>query len=266
MALHRQCVWFNLQTQKHVQELGLSTLTMIYAGLFYIATLLLVGGLAYKIFDYSRTPAPLKIPTTPAPTTQAGVVYRMAKEVVLFESLFKSNKWIWVFGWMFHFGLLLVLARHLRYFTEPVWFWVDIVQPFGKYASIMMVAGLAGLLARRFLVDRVRYISTPSDYLMLVLLIVIGLSGMTMTFVAHTDIVALKEFFMGLMYFDVQPVPQDPILLVHLALIALLMLIFPISKLLHAPGVFFSPTRNQADNPREHRHVAAWAARLDQKN
>jgi nitrate reductase gamma subunit len=246
--------------------MGLSTVTMIYAGMFYIATLLLVVGLGYKIFDYSRTPAPLKIPTTPAPTTQKGVVYRMAKEVVLFESLFKSNKWIWVFGWLFHFGLLLVLLRHLRYFTEPVWFWVDIMQPFGKYASIMMVIGLTGLLARRFLVDRVRYISTPSDYLMLVLLIGIGLSGMLMTFVVHTDIVALKGFFMGLMYLDLQPVPQDPILLAHLAMVALLMAIFPISKLLHAPGVFFSPTRNQVDNPREHRHVAAWAARLEQKN
>ncbi|MDO9387598.1 MAG: respiratory nitrate reductase subunit gamma [Thiobacillus sp.] len=241
-------------------------MTMIYAGMFYIATLLLVVGLGYKIFDYSRTPAPLKIPTTPAPTTQKGVVYRMAKEVVLFESLFKSNKWIWVFGWLFHLGLFLVLVRHLRYFTEPVWFWVDIMQPFGKYASIMMVIGLTGLLARRFLVDRVRYISTPSDYLMLVLLIGIGLSGMLMTFVVHTDIVALKAFFMGLMYLDLQPVPQDPILLAHLAMVALLMAIFPISKLLHAPGLFFSPTRNQADNPREHRHLAAWAARLEQKN
>jgi len=101
---------------------------------------------------------------------------------------------------------------------------------------------------------------------MLVLLIAIGLSGMLMTFVVHTDIVALKAFFMGLMYLDVQPIPQDPILLVHLALVALLMVIFPISKLLHAPGLFFSPTRNQVDNPREHRHLAAWAARLDQKN
>lgn len=241
-------------------------MTIIYAGLFYVATLLLVAGLGYKIYDYSRTPAPLKIPTTPAPTTQKGVVYRMAKEVVLFESLFKSNKWIWVFGYLFHFGLFLVLARHLRYFTDPVWSWVGFIQPFGKYASIAMVIGLAGLLARRFLVDRVRYISTPSDYLMLVLLLAIGVSGMLMTFVVHTDIVALKAFFMGLMYFDLQPLPQAPILMVHLALVALLMVIFPISKLLHAPGVFFSPTRNQADDPREHRHIAAWAKRLEQNN
>ena len=239
---------------------------MIYAGIFYTATLLLVGGLAYKIFDYSRTPAPLVIPTTPAPTTQAGVIYRMAKEVVVFESLFKANKWIWVFGWLFHFGLLLVLLRHLRYFTQPVWGWVSVLQPFGKYASFMMVIGLAGLLARRFLVDRVRYISTPSDYLMLVLILAIGVSGMLMTFVAHTDIIALKSFFLGLMYLDIQPLPQDPVLLIHLALVAFLMVIFPVSKLLHAPGLFFSPTRNQVDNPRERRHIAAWAARLDQKS
>ncbi len=244
----------------------MSTLTIIYAIVFYAAALLLVVGLGYKIFDYSRTPAPLKIPTTPAPTTRTGVVYRLAKETVLFESLFKSNKWIWLFGWLFHFGLFLVLARHLRYFTQPVWLWVGVIQPFGKYASLMMVVGLAGLLARRFVVDRVRYISTPSDYLMLVLLIAIGLTGMTMTFVAHTDIVALKSFFMGLMYFDIQPVPNDPILLVHLSMVALLMIIFPVSKLLHAPGLFFSPTRNQVDNPRERRHVAAWAARLEQKS
>ena len=239
---------------------------MIYAGIFYTATLLLVGGLAYKIFDYSRTPAPLVIPTTPAPTTQAGVIYRMAKEVIVFESLFKANKWIWVFGWLFHFGLLLVLLRHLRYFTQPVWAWVDVLQPFGKYASFMMVIGLVGLLARRFLVDRVRYISTPSDYLMLVLILAIGVTGMLMTFVVHTDIIALKQFFLGLMYLDVQPLPQDPILLIHLALVAFLMMIFPISKLLHAPGLFFSPTRNQVDNPRERRHISAWAARLDQKS
>ena len=239
---------------------------MIFAGTFYLATLLLVVGLVYKIFDYSRTPAPLKIPTTPAPTTQKGVVYRMAKEVVLFESLFKSNKWIWVFGWLFHFGMLLVLIRHLRYFITLIPEWLVFIQPFGKYASIMMVVGLLGLLARRFVVDRVRYISTPSDYLMLVLLIGIGITGMLTTFVVHTDIVALKQFFMGLMFFDLQPVPQDPIILAHLAMVALLMVIFPISKLLHAPGLFFSPTRNQADNPREHRHVAAWAARLDQNN
>ena len=243
----------------------MSLLTIIYALLFYVATAVLVLGVARKIRSYAKTPAPLKIPTTPAPTTAAGVRWRMAREVVLFESLFKSSKWTWIFGWLFHVTLLLVTLRHLRYFQEPVWLPVALVQPFGMYAGFAMVAALAGLWARRWLVDRVRYISTPSDHLMLVLLLAIGLSGLAMRFVAHTDIVALKAFVLGLMRFDWQSLPSDPLLLVHLALVALLMIIFPISKLLHAPGLFFSPTRNQADNAREVRHISAWAAALDKK-
>ena len=237
--------------------------TVVFALLFYAATLTCVAGLAWRIRDYARTPAPLKIPTTPAPTTTGGVVLRMLREVTLFESLFKANLWIWLFGWMFHVALALVLARHLRYFTEPVWFWVGWIQPFGMYGGLAMAAGLAGLWARRFLLPRMRYISTASDHLMLALLLGIGVSGLSMKFLAHTDIVRVKAFFLGLMVFDWQPLPAHPGLFLHLALVALLLVVFPYSKLLHAPGVFFSPGRNQADNPRAARHIAPWAAKLE---
>jgi nitrate reductase gamma subunit len=243
----------------------MSLLTLLYSALFYLATGVFVIGVGLKIRSYAKAPAPLKIPTTPAPTTMAGVRWRMAREVVFFESLFKSSKWTWIFGWTFHMALLLVVLRHLRYFQEPVWLPVVLVQPFGTYAGFAMVAGLGGLWARRWLVDRVRYISTPSDHLMLALLLAIGITGLGMRFVAHTDIVAVKMFVLGMMRLDLQSLPADPVLLVHLALVALLMLIFPISKLLHAPGLFFSPTRNQADNAREVRHVSAWAAALDKR-
>lgn len=238
-------------------------LTTVYALLFYAATIVFVGGLGMRIRQYARTPAPLKIPTTPAPTTRSGVAFRLAREVVLFESLFKANKWIWLFGWLFHASLLLVVLRHVRYFVDPVWSVIVLVQPFGVYAGFAMVAGLLGLWARRILVPRIRYISAPSDHLMLALLVSIGVSGLVMKYVARTDIVAVKAFFMGLMRFDWQPLPADPALLVHLTLVAALMIIFPFSKLLHAPGVFFSPSRNQVDDPRERRHIAAWARGLE---
>ncbi|HER27162.1 MAG TPA: nitrate reductase, partial [Rhodospirillales bacterium] len=120
-----------------------------------------------------------------------------------------------------------------------------------------------GLWLRRLVVDRVRYISSPSDHLMLALLVAIGFSGLTIKYVLRTDIIAVKAFFLGLLRLDVQPLPQDPVLLVHLGLIMTLMIVFPFSKLLHAPGVFFSPSRNQIDDARDKRHVVAWAAQLD---
>jgi nitrate reductase gamma subunit len=236
---------------------------MLFAALFYLSAAVLLVGLAWKMADYARTPAPLLIPTTPAPTTRGGVVLRMLREVFLFESLFKGNLWTWGAGMMFHAGLALVLVRHLRYFTEPVWGWVQLAQPFGIYAGFLMAAGLCGLWARRVFVERIRYISTPSDHLMLALLLLIACSGLTMKFIAHTDVIGVKNFFQGMLRFDLQPLPTDAVLYLHLLLVAALMLIFPFSKLLHAPGVFFSPSRNQADNPREQRHISAWAADLE---
>lgn len=239
-------------------------MSTVYALLFIVATVVLVIGLARKIVQYAKTPAPLKIPTTPAPVTQTGVVMRIFREVVFFESLFKSTKWTWIFGWLFHMALFVVLLRHLRYFMDPVWLPIELIQPFGVYAGFAMLAGLGGLLVRRLFVDRVRYISAPSDYLWLLVLIFIGISGLMMKFVAHTDIVMVKQFFTGLMGFSIGTLPVDFPLLVHLALVALLMILFPFSKLLHVPGIFFSPSRNQVDNPREKRHLADWAKAMEE--
>lgn len=240
--------------------------SVMFAILFYLATLIFVVGLLYRINGYARTPAPLKIPTTPAPTTQAGVVLRMTREVVFFESLFKANLWTWSMGWLFHASLALVVLRHLRYFTDPVWGWVVFIQPFGIYAGITMLLGLSGLWARRLFVERIRYISTPSDHLLLLLLIVIAASGLLMKFVSHTDVLGVKDYFTGLMQFSIGTLPSDALLVLHLLLVAALLAVFPISKLLHAPGVFFSPTRNQTDNPREKRHISAWAKKLESES
>ena len=241
----------------------MSPASYLFAAVLYAAAAVFAAGLGRKVVQYARVRAPLKIPTTPAPTTRWGVGLRLAREVVFFESLFKANLWIWLFGWLFHAALLLVVLRHLRYFVEPVWSWLAWLQPLGVLAALGMVAGLAGLWARRLLVERITYISTPSDHLMLALLLLIAVSGLTLKFFAHTDIVAVKTYFLGLLRLELQPLPRDPVLYLHLALVSALLFVFPFSKLLHAPGVLFSPTRNQSDDSRQMRHLAPWAAGLE---
>ncbi|MFP4129583.1 MAG: respiratory nitrate reductase subunit gamma [Halorhodospira sp.] len=238
-------------------------LTATFAVLFYAATATLVLGLAARVWLYARTPAPLRIPTTPAPTTRGGATLRVAGEVALFSTLFRGDKPLWLLSWAFHVALLLVVLRHLRYFIEPAPQWLLWVQPLGLYAAYVLAAALIGLWLRRVWIDRVRRISTLSDHAALALLLAIGGTGLGLQHLQPTDIVAVKAFFLGLMRFDWQPLPADPMLLLHLSLVALLMAIFPFSKLLHAAGVLFSPTRNQPDNPRERRHIAPWARALE---
>ena len=227
---------------------------MIVSAILYVAALIFIIGVARKVVQYASTPAPLKIPTTPAPVTVPGVVLRMFNEVVLFQSLFKASKFTWIFGWLFHAGLFFVLLCHLRLFTESVWWWVAILAPYSRIAGFVMVFGLAGLLCRRVFVDRVRIISAPSDYLMLVLILLIGGSGLLMRLVSVADLAYAAEFARGLVQFELSYFPGSFVIHLHLLSVAILLIIFPFSKLLHAPGVFFSPSRNQVDNARERRY------------
>ncbi|MDB3870053.1 respiratory nitrate reductase subunit gamma [Candidatus Thioglobus sp.] len=245
----------------------MSLISIIFTALFYISLFIFIVGMARKIRQFWMTPVPLKIPIAPTPLTQTGAIFKMIREVTLFESLFRSNKWIWLFGFLFHFGLLLVLVRHLRYFIPgdlPEIFLL--IQPF-KYAAFAMIIGLGGLLVRRIFVPRIRYISAPSDYLMLLMLITIGVSGAIMTFTNnHTDVIMVKDFASGLVVFDWTNLPTEINFLLHLFLVFVLLAIFPISKLLHVPGVFFSPTLNQVDNARKKRHISSWALKQEEEN
>jgi nitrate reductase gamma subunit len=67
------------------------------------------------------------------------------------------------------------------------------------------------------------------------------------------------SFAEGLITLNWSELPSEWIFLAHIFLAFTLIAIFPISKLLHAPGIFFSPTLNQVDNARKRRHISSWA-------
>ena len=229
-------------------------MNIFFAITFYFAAAVMTLGLGHKVFQYWSTPAPFRIPITPAPSTFPGVVLRMMAEVFLFKSLFKANKWIWILGWVFHASLVLVLLQHIVYFQKQPAIWIYQLQPYSQLAAYPLIICLSGLLLRRFLVDRIRYISSPSDFIMLFFLIAIALSGLLMMLFWQPNVFAVQQYFTGLLRLTLNPLPNHLLLYLHLLLVVFLLLIFPFSKLLHAPGIFFSPTLNQADNARQKPH------------
>ena len=220
-------------------------LSLFFIGLAYFATFAFVAGLLWKLVGYLRTSTPLPHALTPAPKTEGGAVLRVLGEVTLFQSLFKADKWLWAGAWIFHAALVSVLFRHLRYFTYPVPGLVLYMESVAIFFGVLFGAVALFLFWRRLGLPRTLYVSNIPDYFALVLLGLIAGTGLLVSYWLHVNIVDVKGFILGLMTFHPVEVPRHPLFLLHLFFVLLLMIYFPFSKLLHAGGVFFSPSRHQ---------------------
>lgn len=220
-------------------------LSLFFIGLSYFAAFAFITGLAIRIIGYLRAPMPLPTAVTPAPTTETGAVGRILTEVLFFPSLFKADRWLWAGAWPFHVALAAILFRHLRYFTYPVPALVLQMEPVALFFGYLFGLALLFLFWRRLALPRTLYISNLPDYFALALLAGIAGTGILVSYWLHVYIVDVKAFILGLMTFHPAPPPRHPLFLLHLFLVLTLMIYFPSSKLLHAAGVFFSPSRHQ---------------------
>ena len=106
---------------------------------------------------------------------------------------------------------------------------------------------------------QIRYISLGTDYFPLLLIFGIGATGMLMRHYFRVNIADVKQMTMGLVTLDwTNPGNIHPIFFIHVTLVSTLMMYFPFSKLTHAAGIFFSPTRNMANDSRAKRHINPW--------
>jgi nitrate reductase gamma subunit len=274
----------------------------------YMAILIFLEGFIYRLIQWARSPVPFRIPTTAGqgrtlpwiernlgdkldnPSTFKYLIGRMALEVLAFRSLFRnlrselrkdpdnpegarlihwSYKWLWLGAIAFHYAFLVVLIRHLRFFTEPVPGFLHLLDsadgflyfftPVVYMSGIVLLVAVTYLLARRITNPALRYISLAADYFPLLLIMGIATTGILMRYVYKVDIVAVKELVMSLVALHPKvPAGITPIFFVHLFLVCVLIAYFPFSKLMHAPGVFLSPSRNMVSNNRWVLHVNPW--------
>ena len=265
----------------------------------YLAFLTFIIGFVYRIMDWARSPVPFRIPSTCGqhkslpwldhskienPSNTFFVIVRMFLEIFCFRSLFRNTKaeireggklsyemekWLWLGAIAFHYSFLVVLIRHLRFFTQPMPFFVTLTEMLDGFLQVglpgIMISGFVLLAAvfylflRRILISQVKYISLAADFFPLFLIMGIAISGILMRYFTKVDVTATKELAMGLVTF--QPSVPDGIggiFYVHLFFVSILMAYFPFSKRMHLGGIFFSPTRNITANTREIRHVNPW--------
>ncbi len=185
-----------------VKSAHLDQLFAVYIPYAAVCTFFL--GFIYRIVIWARSPVPFRIPTTGGqqqslpwvkqnkldnPSTTAGTIGRMLLEVFLFRSLFRNTKmelhegpkityqwekWLWLAGLAFHYSFLVIFLRHLRFFTDPIPFFVLIFEkadsimqvglPLVYLSDLVLLAAVSYLFVRRVVLPQVRYISLAADY------------------------------------------------------------------------------------------------------
>jgi nitrate reductase gamma subunit len=270
----------------------------------YAAVAVFVLGVFYRITLWGFSAVPYRIPTTSGqqkslpwikrnpidnPFYLFEAVIRLAVEILIFRSLLKNTRaelnvkerrlsykgfpWLWVSALAFHYAFLAVIVRHLRFFLEPIPFFIPWIETLDGLMEVglpgymlsgwVMVAALSYLFVRRIVVPQLRYISLVSDYFPLFLILCIGTTGILMRYFFKVDVVSVRELALGLATLHPK-LPQAGVggvyflFYMHLFYVSTLVAYFPFSKLMHAGGVFMSPTRNLANNSRAVRHINPW--------
>ncbi len=264
----------------------------------YLVLLVFLLGFVYRVIRWAKAPVPFRIPTTCGqekslpwiknnpvenPEGPLGAIGRIAAEIFLFRSLFRNSqteivdgrpvygsaKWLWWFGLLFHWSLLVIALRHLRFFTEPVLpavtslsaldGFLEIGVPALYLSDATLLAGLAFLFLRRVVLPRVRYISLFADYFALLLIAAVAATGLLMRHFFPVDLNEMKTMAMGWVTFAPVALKDGSVILyMHLCFVFILIAWLPFSKLMHLGGIFMSPTRNMINNNRSLRHINPW--------
>jgi len=196
----------------------------------YVAVTIFILGFVFKVLRWSFSPNPYRIPTTAGqqkslpwikqnkldnPSTTSGVLGRMFFEIFLFRSLFRNTrlefrqgpkityeweKWLWIAALAFHYSFLVVILRHLRFFTEPIPGFVKFIESADGFfemgiaplpgfmlpgiliSGLVLGAAVTYLFLRRIYVPQARYISLPADYFPLFLILGIAGTGILMRY------------------------------------------------------------------------------------
>lgn len=265
----------------------------------YICFAFAIVGFVTKILKWAVSPVPFNITTVcgqqkslnflghnpiESPASRWGVFFRMLFEILFFRSLLRnekvelygkekrliygSDRYLWIFAILFHWSMLVILLRHMKFFLEPIPSWIIMLQnldgifqshiPSVYLSNVLIFIGLVFLFIRR-LKRRILYISLPSDFFVLFLIGAVIISGVLLRYVYRADILLVKAFLLGLIYLN--PVPYSgfgTMFYTHLCLVSVFIAYLPYSKLMHMAGVFLSPTRNLRNDSRAKRHINPW--------
>jgi nitrate reductase gamma subunit len=180
----------------------------------------------------------------------------MGKEILFIQSLYHHNRKLWLFSFPFHFGMYILIAHGAFLLSGAILtaagievarfslnlpgvliFHLTLV--FGKVGWILAALGAFGVLLSRFFNGKLRRSAVLSDYVNLLFLLVLFITGIISSFTADPTYFLQRSFAADLIQFKAAS-SMPGILTAELWILTLLLIYFPFTHMTHFVGKYFT--------------------------
>lgn len=229
--------------------------------LSYSAVAVFICGTGLRIAAWLRRPVPFQLTLFPEPQGMTGKIAAVAGEFLLCGTLYREKRLLWLWVWLFHGSLAMVLTGHLlgiRFLRGQFTLMgatpetsVLLSTSLGLAMGLVMLLTLMALLCRRLFNPQLQKLTEALAWCDLTLLLAITLSGLAMYLPGqHADLPLVRAYLAGLLTLNPVPLPAHSLFTIHLVLVNLLLLYFPFSQLLHCAGFFVNRAMQLEAAPR----------------
>jgi len=182
-------------------------------------------------------------------------LWAMFEEIIFLKGVFHHNKKLWVFSFPFHFGLYLITGTTALIFLSAILdvfsvINLNVLQSWSEkllynlinisgYAGLALTfIGTIGLLIHRMTDNKFKFYNTPMEFINLFFILILVISVFLTLIFSNPSFIMSKEFARNILTFNFISIP-DVMFIVHIVLISLFLLYFPITRMMHLFAKYF---------------------------
>jgi nitrate reductase gamma subunit len=181
--------------------------------------------------------------------------WAMFEEIIFLKGVFVHNKKLWFFSFPFHLGLYLITGTTALIFLSAILdifsitslnviqrgsdkFLFNLVNVTGYVGLALTFVGSIGLIIQRTSDNKFKFYNTPMDFINLFFILILVISVFLTLIISNPSFAMSKEFVRNLLAFKFIAIP-DTMFIVHVILISLFLLYFPITRMMHLFSKYF---------------------------
>ncbi|MEZ5535371.1 MAG: hypothetical protein R3F02_07070 [Thiolinea sp.] len=188
------------------------------------ATVVFIFGVVLRLLEILLLGRKEELAEVRSSGLKEGFITILTRSLPADKNTLRRSMFTMITGYVFHIGLFVIiflLAPHISLFKSVFGFaWPSISTPIVDMITVITMLALLAALYHRLTTPVLRHLSTPADYLVWGLTFVPVLTG----YMAYHHLLLPYSWMLGL----------------HIFSVAVLMILFPFTKLMHAFTLFIS--------------------------